>query len=61
MDGDTEILAEMQLMPMLNSLDQMLRHFETLPGAPFGVQLDTGMNRLGMETRRMGGRARDRP
>jgi alanine racemase len=27
----------------------MLRHVEALPGAPFGVQLDTGMNRLGME------------
>ncbi len=50
MPGDTETIAEMQLTPMLNSLDQMLRHFETLPGAPFGVQLDTGMNRLGMET-----------
>jgi len=26
-----------------------LRHFEALPGAPFGIQLDTGMNRLGLE------------
>lgn len=34
---------------MLNSIDQMLRHVEALPGHPFGVQLDTGMNRLGME------------
>ena len=49
MEGDTEALAEMQLTPILNSLDQMLRHFEALPGAPFGIQLDTGMNRLGME------------
>ena len=27
----------------------MLRHVEALPGHPFGVQLNTGMNRLGME------------
>lgn len=49
MEGDTKLLKEFQLTPMLNSLDQMLRHFETLPGHPFGVQLDSGMNRLGME------------
>lgn len=47
--GDTKLLRDFQLTPMLNSLDQMLRHFETLPGHPFGIQLDTGMNRLGME------------
>jgi alanine racemase len=34
---------------MLNSLDQVTRHLEALPGHPFGIQLDTGMNRLGME------------
>lgn len=49
MEGDTKLLKEFQLTPMLNSLDQMLRHFEALPGHPFGVQLDSGMNRLGME------------
>ncbi len=49
MAGDTDMIADMQLTPMLNSIDQMLRHVEALPGAPFGVQLDTGMNRLGME------------
>ena len=49
MDGDTKLLKEFQLTPMINSLDQLLRHFEQLPGHPFGVQLDTGMNRLGME------------
>ena len=49
MEGDTRLLKEFQLAPMLNSLDQMLRHFETLPGHTFGVQLDSGMNRLGME------------
>ncbi len=49
MEGDTERLAQLDLVPMLNSFDQLTRHLETLPGRPFGIQLDTGMNRLGME------------
>ena len=49
MEGDTPLIREHELTPMLNSVDQMLRHVESLPGRPFGVQLDTGMNRLGME------------
>ncbi|WP_417259165.1 alanine racemase [Celeribacter sp.] len=49
MAGDTDMIADMQLTPMLNSLAQTTRHFEALPGHPFGIQLDTGMNRLGLE------------
>ncbi len=49
MEGDTATLREHSLLPLLNSVDQLLRHVEALPGAPFGVQLDSGMNRLGME------------
>ena len=49
MPGDTEMIHDLDLTPMLNSLDQITRHLESLPGLPFGVQLDTGMNRLGME------------
>lgn len=49
MDGDTDDIRDATLTPLLNSVDQMLRHVEALPGTPFGVQLDTGMNRLGME------------
>lgn len=49
MDGDTGLIRDAGLVPMLNALDQVLRHFEALPGHPFGIQLDTGMNRLGME------------
>lgn len=49
MAGDTDMIADMGLVPMLNSLDQITRHFEALMGAPFGIQLDTGMNRLGLE------------
>ena len=48
-----------RLTPMLNSLDQMTRHFEALPGHPFGIQLDTGMNRLGLEWEEWAGRRRD--
>lgn len=49
MDGDTNIIRDADLTPMINSVDQMLRHVEALPAAPFGIQLDSGMNRLGME------------
>ncbi|KNG92403.1 alanine racemase [Pseudaestuariivita atlantica] len=49
MMGDTALIRDARLTPLLNSIDQMLRHVEGLPGHPFGVQLDTGMNRLGME------------
>lgn len=49
MAGDSDMIGDLDLTPMLNSLDQMTRHLEALPGHPFGIQLDTGMNRLGME------------
>ena len=49
MRGDTDTIADLTLTPMLNSVEQVTRHFEALPGHAFGIQLDTGMNRLGME------------
>lgn len=49
MEGDAELIRAHDLTPMLNSVDQVLRHFETLRHHPFGIQLDTGMNRLGVE------------
>ncbi|MDW4497507.1 alanine racemase [Sulfitobacter sp. D35] len=49
MAGDTALLRAANLVPMINSVDQMLQHVESLPGHPFGLQLDSGMNRLGME------------
>lgn len=49
MAGDTDVIGDLNLIPVLNSLDQLTRHFEALPRAPFGVQLDSGMNRLGLE------------
>lgn len=49
MRGDTDMIGDLALTPMINSIDQLLRHVEALPGHAFGIQLDTGMNRLGME------------
>jgi alanine racemase len=49
MAGDTEMIHDLDLTPMLNSLEQITRHLEALPGHAFGVQLDTGLNRLGVE------------
>ncbi|MEM7073780.1 MAG: alanine racemase [Pseudomonadota bacterium] len=49
MAGATDMIGDLDLTPMLNSTDQLIRHVEALPGHAFGIQLDTGMNRLGME------------
>ncbi len=49
MPGDTEMVHDLDLTPMLNSIEQITRHLESLPGKPFGIQLNTGMNRLGMD------------
>ena len=49
MAGDTAMLRDAALIPMLNSPEQVARHRAALPEAPYGVQLDSGMNRLGME------------
>jgi alanine racemase len=34
MAGDARLLAEAQLVPMLNSVDQLMRHLEALPDQP---------------------------
>jgi alanine racemase len=49
MRGDTDMIGDMGLTPMINTVGQLTRHLESLPDHPFGIQLDTGMNRLGME------------
>lgn len=49
MAEDAEDLSDAALVPMLNSPEQVRRHLQALPDHPFGIQLDTGMNRLGME------------
>lgn len=37
------------LVPVLNSTEQFFRDRTMRPGTPFAIQLDTGMNRLGLE------------
>lgn len=49
MAGDAALLSAADLVPMLNSPEQAARHRASLPDAAYGVQLDSGMNRLGME------------
>ncbi|MGG7644452.1 alanine racemase [Rhodovulum sp. YNF3179] len=49
MAGDAELIAGARLVPLLNDAAQVNRHFEALADHPFGLQLDSGMNRLGME------------
>ncbi|MEM8592617.1 MAG: alanine racemase [Pseudomonadota bacterium] len=49
MEGDADTIRGAALVPMLNSLKQISRHRQALPDATFGIQLDSGMNRLGME------------
>lgn len=49
MAGDTGLIRDANLIPMLNSPEQVQRHGEALPNRPFGIQLDSGMNRLGVQ------------
>ncbi len=49
MAGDSALIGDHALTPMLNSPAQAARHRAALPDHPYGVQLDSGMNRLGME------------
>lgn len=51
MADDAQIIRNLGLIPLINAAEQLARHLESLPGHPFGIQLDTGMNRLGMEPR----------
>lgn len=46
--GDTEMIHDLDLTPILASLGQITRHLESLPGHAFGLQLDIGMSRLGI-------------
>lgn len=48
MTGDTQRIRNLGLTPVVNSAEQLVRHLESLPGHPFALHLDTGMNRLGM-------------
>ncbi|MCY3877677.1 MAG: alanine racemase [Rhodobacteraceae bacterium] len=49
--GGAPNLKRSALTPILNSAEQFARHMSQCPDLPFALQLDTGMNRLGMEPR----------
>lgn len=49
MPGDAPLCREHELVPCLNSLEQVAEHARRLPGHPAALQLDSGMNRLGLE------------
>ncbi len=49
MEQDTDLLTAHNLTPLINAPEQFQRHKQALPDHPFGIQLDTGMNRLGLE------------
>jgi alanine racemase len=49
MQGDEVAFEEFDLTPLLNSADQAARFLAERQGATYGLQLDSGMNRLGME------------
>ncbi len=48
-EGDSDLLRDHDLTPLINSPEQFVRHQQALPDQPFGIQLDSGMNRLGLE------------
>ena len=52
--GDEAIVSEQNLIPVLNSAEQFQRFLRDSPGRPHAVQVDTGMNRLGMEASEFG-------
>ena len=49
MPDDSFLISSQKLTPLLNSPEQLARHLKQLPDHPFGIQLDTGMGRLGMQ------------
>ncbi|MEM1266588.1 MAG: alanine racemase [Pseudomonadota bacterium] len=49
MAGDAPSIRDADLIPLLNDASQVARHAATLPGHRYGIQVDTGMNRLGFE------------
>ncbi len=49
MQGDTDLILQHNLTPMLNSPEQLQRQQNMGDSHPFGIQIDTGMGRLGMQ------------
>ncbi len=49
MEGDNGLHFADNLIPLINSPEQFKRLQQAMPDHPFGIQLDSGMNRLGLE------------
>lgn len=49
MPGDAPLIRDHALIPVANSREQLSRLRAELAGHPFAVQVDSGMNRLGLE------------
>lgn len=49
MKNDEGLYGQYNLIPLLNSAQQFTSWQSTMPNNRFGVQINTGMNRLGME------------
>lgn len=49
MKGDKLLMEEYDLIPVIVSNEQFSRFINEIPHHKFGIQLDSGMNRLGME------------
>ena len=48
LEGDTKKFIDLEARPILNSLAQLNRHRSQSHELPFAIQIDTGMNRLGI-------------
>ena len=53
MPGDAALYRQAELIPMLNSPEQLQGWLSDMGGRGYGLQLDTGMNRLGFEAGEM--------
>ncbi|MCY4261637.1 MAG: alanine racemase [Rhodobacteraceae bacterium] len=49
MQGDAERIASAGICPMLLSVEQFNRYTEQCPGQHYGLQIETGMNRVGID------------
>ena len=49
MAGEQDMLSQHDIIPLLNSPSQIKRFQNDFSGRAYGLQLDTGMNRLGLE------------
>jgi len=48
LEGDTKKFIDLEARPILNSIVQLNRHHSQSRELPFAIQIDTGMNRLGV-------------